>query len=324
MYDIITVGSATVDVFVKTKNPVIRSHANHKDVCYAIGQKVLVNDLHIDTGGGGINTASAFTKFGLKTGWLGKCGTDLNAEIISKELARKKISVVCSKPAPGNTGYSVILTGLNNNRTILAYKGVNDLLGTKDVPWNKLRTKWFYFSSMLGKSLQTLKAIAQYSKKNNIPYAFNASMYLAKQGIKKLKPIINGCDLLILNKEEARAMTGKKKTCPDQLKTLQKHAKTVVITDGAKKSHGYDGKHCCEITPPKVKVAEPTGAGDAFASGMLTGLLLKNDVCYGMQLGTVQAVSVIQELGAKKGQLTLKEANKLINKYKLSHKHEAT
>lgn len=321
MYDVITLGSATVDVFVKTKRPEIRKHDHHQDVCYAIGQKVLVEDLHTDTGGGGTNTAVAFSRLGFHTGWLGNVGTDIHCNPVLDQLRRERVKALC-KPAEGKTGYSVVLTGLKENRTILAYKGVNDLLREEDIRWWKLRTRWFYFSAMLGESLETLKAVAAFARKKGIPYAFNASMYLAKQGTAKLAPIIDGCDLLVLNKEEAEAMTGEARTCPDQVKALHRFAKRVIVTDGPNTVHAYDGASCCEVTPPKVKVVEPTGAGDAFASGVLTGLLLKRGLCDAIKLGIVQSTSVIQRIGAKQGLLDRKEADARLQRLHLRVRRE--
>ena len=66
MYDIITVGSATEDVFVKTKNPKIFIKKSIHEVCYPIGTKIIVDDLHFNTGGGGSNTAIACSRLGMK------------------------------------------------------------------------------------------------------------------------------------------------------------------------------------------------------------------------------------------------------------------
>jgi ribokinase len=322
MYDIVTLGSATVDVFVKTRKPQIVKHQQHEDVCYAIGEKVLVDDLHVDTGGGGTNTAVAFSRLGLKTGWVGKLGRDLNAKTVLDEMRRENVDVLVSR-GDGSadrgrrasadtvsrrmTGYSVILTGLEHDRTILAYKGVNDQLSANDVPWKKLNTKWLYLSAMLGKSFDSLVKAAQFAKKNNIKYAFNASMYLAKQGVKALKPIIEGCDVLVLNREEAQALLGTQEKCRDMLPELQKYAKITVITDGPKPAHAYNGIDHYEITPPDIKVVETTGAGDAFASGFVAGLMVKKDIAAALQWAMAESCAVIQHIGAKQKLLKRKE-----------------
>ncbi len=310
MYDVITLGSATVDVFVKTKKPEIVKHKEHDDVCYAIGQKVLVEDLHVDTGGGGTNTAVAFSRLGLKTGWVGKVGNDLHAKTVLDEMKRERVDFLGARGS-GMTGYSVILVNLEHDRTILTFKGINDQLASPDVPWKKLNTKWFYLSAMLNTSFETLKKAAVFAKKNGIKYAFNPSLYLAQHGIKKLKPIIDGCDLLVLNREEAQAVLGTKQKCVEMLPALQQYAKIAVITDGPRTAHAYNGITHYQLEPPNIKVVETTGAGDAFAAGMLAGLLIKKDIGAALQLAMAESGSVIQHVGAKQKLLTRAEAERV-------------
>lgn len=310
MYDVITLGSGTVDVFVKTKKPEIMKHKGHDDVCYAIGEKILVEDLHVDTGGGGTNTAVAFSRLGLKTGWIGEIGTDLHAKTILDEMKREKVDFLGGK-GKGMTGYSVILTGLEHDRSILAFKGVNDKLSPCEVPWKKLRTKWFYFSSMLNQSFETLKKTAIFAKKKGIKYAFNPSMYVAKMGVKALKPIIEDCDLLVMNKEEAQALLGRNCGCKELLAGLKKYAKIAVITDGPKTAHAYNGIAHYQLQPPQIKIVETTGAGDAFASGMVAGIIIKKDIEQAMQWGMANSGSVIQHIGAKQNLLTRRQIEKM-------------
>jgi len=63
MFDVITIGSATVDVFADISK-------KFKEV--KLGDKVLITDLKFETGGGGLNSAVALKKMGLKTAFLGK------------------------------------------------------------------------------------------------------------------------------------------------------------------------------------------------------------------------------------------------------------
>ncbi len=311
MYDVITLGSGTVDVFVKTKKPEILKHQGHDDVCYAIGEKILVEDLHVDTGGGGTNTAVAFSRLGLKTGWIGEVGTDLHAKTVLDEMKREKVDFLGGK-GRGMTGYSVILTGLEHDRCILAFKGVNDKLASYEVPWKKLKTKWFYFSAMMNQSFETLKKAAMFAKKNKIKYAFNPSMYVAKMGVKALKPIIEDCDLLIMNKEEAQALLKCNCECKELLAGLQKHAKIVVITDGPKTAHAYNGIQHFQLQPPNVKIIETTGAGDSFAAGMVAGIIIKKDIEEAMQWGMAESGAVIQHIGAKQNLLTRRKLEQSI------------
>lgn len=313
MYDIITVGSATVDVFVKTssKNVKIMNVPEH-DVCYPIGSKILIDDLHFDTGGGGTNTATAFARLGFKTGWVGKLGSDANSATILEAVRKEGIDFLGSQNE-GFAGYSVILAGIGNDRTILAFKGINDQLSSNDFDWNSLNTKWMYFSSMMNSSWKTLETLAKFAQKNGINYAFNPSMYLAQQGLRSLRKVVDGAAVLILNKEESIALTGKN-VDKEILKLLQGYARMVVITDGANGATAFDGEKFHSILPNRIKVVETTGAGDAFAAGVVAGLMQEQKLDKALQIGLAESESVIQHIGAKNILLTRSEIEKVLAK----------
>ncbi len=314
MFDVITVGSAAVDLFVKTKSKyrILKTKREH-DICYPIGSKILIDELYHGSGGGGTNTAVAFSRLGLRTGWVGTLGKGINSNWLLDELKREKVAFLGSI-GEGEIGHSTIIVGVEKDRTILAYKGINDELRPSEVNLNRLKTKWFYISAMLGQSFKTAEKIALYAKNKKIKFAFNPSTYLAQRGLRYLRNIINGCDVLILNKEEAMALTGSMKDINGLLKELQKHAKIVVITNGRKGAYAYNGITKYTVIPKDVKVVETTGAGDSFASGLVAGIIIKKDLEYALKLGAAEANSVIQHIGAKNKLLTLREAEAAVKR----------
>ncbi len=316
-FDVITIGSASADVFVKTEGEEISQHGDHHDVCYTIGSKFLIKELHFATGGGATNSAVAFSRLGLKTGTICLVGNDTNGNAVLDELKKEKVTFL-GKEKSGMTGYSVILIGLEKDRSILTYKGINNELKKSDIDFKKLKTKWFYISSMMNASFETAKEIVKYAKKNRIKWVFNPSQYLAEKGINALKEFIDGCDLLVLNKEEAEALVGSWEmgvwSIEHLLEKLKKYAKIVVITDGPRNVNASDGVQKYSLYPTKTKIVETTGAGDAFASGVLAGLQLKNDLEFSLRLGYAESESVIKYIGAKNKLLTLNEALKIIKK----------
>ena len=73
MYDIITVGSSTVDVFVNTDSELIKiktAKSEEELIAYPAGTKLIIKDLNFTIGGGGTNTAVAFSRLGFKVGYL--------------------------------------------------------------------------------------------------------------------------------------------------------------------------------------------------------------------------------------------------------------
>ena len=320
MFDVITVGSASIDVFISSKSKSIEflKHKKKEEICFPVGAKILVDYMHMDTGGGGTNTAVAFSRLGLKTGWIGKIGTDMNSRLVLDQMKKEKVKFLGSIQKGGSTGFSVILIGIEKDRTILAYKGINDKLRKSDVKLSKLKTKWIYMGSMLGESFKTAEKIANYAKKKGIPIAFNPSLYVAKMGLKKLNKIISACHLLVLNREEAKAITKSRTSNVDiLLKKLQKYVPLVVITEGKKGAHAYNGINKYTLRISKQKIVETTGAGDSFASGVLAGIMLGYDIEGALRLGYAEAESVIQFIGAKERLLTRKQALKAIKSRKL-------
>jgi ribokinase len=282
-------------------------------LAYPTGSKILINELDITTGGGGTNTAVALAKLGHKVAWLGKLGDDSNADTITNKLKKENISSLAVK-GKGYSGYSIILDSIEHDRTILAYKGVNNDLSFNELPLKKLKTKWFYFSSMLESSFRTQEKLAEFAKKKGIKIAFNASSYLAKKGAGYLKNILRKTEIFILNKEEAQYLV-KGSSIKELLKGLRKLGpKIAIITDGKKGAHAFDGKDMYTIKTTNIKVIETTGAGDAFAASLLSGMIKKNDIKFAMQLGQANSESVIQYHGAKNKLLKYKEALKLIKK----------
>jgi len=321
LYDVITVGSNTIDVFVKTDVKVVHKHhakskkVNADEFClaYPVGEKILINHLEFQVGGGGTNTAVSFARLGLKTAYLGKIGDDENGVKVFRLLKKEKIKFI--GPLGKSNGYSVILDSIKEDRTILTHKGCNDSLSKEELHKSFLKTKWFYFSSMIGKSLETLKFLATYAKNSGIKLAFNPSSYLTKKGPEHIKEILQATNVLIMNKEEGCYLTNTK-NINSILKKLKKYATDyVVITDGAKGAYCFDGKKRYFGAPKKnIEIHETTGAGDAFASAFVAGLIRKKDIKTAMKKAFIQAESVIQAYGAKNDLLTNKKIIALLKK----------
>lgn len=296
MYDIITLGSANVDTLVKTKSEV-NKHEHHVDIAYHLGEKVLIDDLFFITGGGGTNSAVAFSRLGLKTGYIGAIGDDENGKIILKELKEEKVDFL-GKIKIGKTGYSVILTG-GGDRTILAYKGVNNTLSKKDVAIKKIKSNWLYACTMLDESLATSLEIIEHMKKNGTHIAFNISLYLAKRGIHALSSLLKYIDIVILNKEEAIALTGKSRI-EDIFNEFHKHTDAlVVVTNGSADVYAYYNKQIFTKKIEPIDAVDTTGAGDAFACGFIYGIMTERSIPDSLDAGHKESLSVLSHIGAK-------------------------
>lgn len=298
-FDIITFGSCLTDIFTYTD---IKEQGH--SMVYPVGSKLQIKNIKFDIGGGGLNTATTFSKMGLNTAYWGSLNPDAFGKKILKNIKNNNITFLGSKK--GENGYSIILDSKEHERTILTYKGSNDFLKLTEKQIKELDTKWIYFSSLIGESFQTYLKIAKFHKDKKI--AFNPSMYLLKK--ENARDLIKYCFTIILNKEEADMLERNHKNL------LNLGPKIICITDGKHPFYCYTKDKTYKISPnDDVKVVERTGAGDAFASGFVASLIKTNDIEKSLKIGVANSESVVQYFGAQNKILTWREALVEISKH---------
>lgn len=310
MFDIITFGSATFDVFLRPKKFEIvkdKKFITGKGICFNLGSKVNIEDIYFSSGGGGTNTAVTFAKQGFKVAYCGTVGDDIFGKEVIEEL--EKFGVDCqfiSKTKLKATNFSVILnSSLKTDRTILVYRGASEILDEKDIPWQRLKAKWFYLAPFSGKLCKLTPDIVNFARKNKIKVAFNpgnSQFFLPK---KTIEGIIKKVDVLILNQEEASLLTKipyqKEKAIFSKIDEICPGI--AIITKGPKGIVASDGIYIYRSGVPNTKVVDRTGAGDSFASGFISGFIREGNIEYAIQLGTANATYCLKKIGAKNGLL---------------------
>jgi len=295
-FDIVTFGSAVVDTFIDTE-----FNNKTKSFNYPAGSKILAHSLIEDIGGGATNTAAAFSRLGFKTGCIAKIGKDNSGKEILNMLKSEKIKFLGTK-SNEKTGHSIILDSKGHGRTILTFKGPGNSIKESELP--RFKTKWLYFSSVLKQSFKTQNTLAKKLCAKGTKLAFNPSEYHIKK--ENILPLLNLTDILILNKEEAILLTKRCKQKGELFRAVRNLGpKIVVITDKNKPAVAFDGIKKYSIKPHNVKVVERTGAGDAFASGFVAGVMANYPLQKCLELALKESEAVIKYFGAK---------NKLIKK----------
>ena len=306
MYNVISIGSATKDVFLISRDfKLIKSGKFKTGVgeCFAYGSKVELGDIYFDTGGGATNAAYTFANFGLKASVVSKVGSDIYGVEILHVLADKGIDIHnITNDKVHKTAYSTILVVPEGDRTVLVYRGASANFSDKEIHWPKLKTKWFYITSLAG-NLNLLNKIFAFAKTNKVKIFWNPGGDELKLGKDKLAKLIKQAYIFDLNKEEAQKLTGQK-----EIKAIFKELNRLspgynIVTDGANGAYLSDGTLIYWAKAIGSKVINTTGAGDAFGSGFCSGMILKNDWDYGLRLGILNSDGVLKKMGAKNGLL---------------------
>ncbi len=320
MLDVVTIGSATRDGFfegIDFISPRGDCFITGKGICLPLGTKIQVPQVYFLTGGGATNTAITFRRLGLKTATICRLGKDISGETITREQKAEGVNtqfIQVDRDIP--TAYSVIFISSLGERTILSYKGCAEKLSFKEIPLKKLKTKWLYLGS-LGKNKNILKKFIQYAVSQKIKLAINPG----KQELIWLQRNLSWLhyfDVVICNQEEAAYFTGipykKEKQIFKRLDDLVQGI--IVMTKGVKGVSVSNGKYIWQAgVYKKKKIKDMTGAGDAFASAFVSVLIRENKedgktIQEAIRVGSANAVSVIEHIGAKPGILFKKNLKK--------------
>ena len=173
MYDVITIGSATLDAFIETDaaNIVSVSSVSSKRefMAYPYGAKIEIDNFDFQTGGGGINTASNFAHLGLKTSTIVKIGDEIQSGKILKTLNYYDVDISnIIKTDKFHTGFSIILTSFQGDRTVLAHRGANAHLKKEDINFSAVKnSKWLYLAPLNGDSTKILDELADYAENHD-------------------------------------------------------------------------------------------------------------------------------------------------------------
>lgn len=319
-YDIITIGSATRDIFLVSKAfQIIKSDqfATGMGECVSFGSKIEVDTAVLTTGGGGTNAAATFASLGFNTACITRIGDDSSGRDVLDDLKAYGVkTTLVNKVKGGQTGLGVLLTVKSGERSVLVQRGVSNEFSDKDVPWSKLKTNWIYMTSLGGNTSLALKVV-RHAKKNGINVAFNPGSKELKKGLRALEPIIRGLTVLNLNLEEAQMLTRSKSSdVPGLCTKLSRPGLMLIITDGPRGAYAHLDGTTWFVRPTSLKGISRTGAGDAFGSATVAALMKDKGIDEALQLGVANAESVIQSYGAKIGILKKWPSAKTLKKYK--------
>lgn len=338
MCDIITIGSATMDVFVECDDANIVSVRSLKKksefMSYSYGAKIEITDFASQVGGGGVNTATNFANLGFSTGAIFKVGDDIYSKGLFEFFKTRSVdlSYVIQKKDE-STGFSIILTSFEGDRTVLAHRGANAHIKKSEINYDAIKNaKLLYIAPLNGDSNKVLDDIVKFANENDTAICFNAGTTGIKKGYNYLRKILESAQIVVMNKEEASMATGiqlrsdtkeekfsEMLVHPD-LKAMFKKLKVsdyqvIVITDGGSGAYAYDGKkyyYCPCFDGP---VTSTLGAGDAFASTFCASLMkFGKDIEKALVAASINSSGVVSEFGATAGLLTFDEIIERIDK----------
>jgi sugar/nucleoside kinase (ribokinase family) len=302
-FDVISIGAATVDIFVKSDQFKIDKNL----LSLPVSSKNEMTDSLISSGGGATNSSVSFSRLDLKSACISLLGDDPLGLYVFKDLKDNQVDtnfLVHRKME--TTDYSVILVGPDGSRSILTNRGSTHLEAAS-IDWNKLtNTNWFYLTSLEG-NLDLLEQIIGFAQDHAIKVSLNPGKRELTL-LPRLLPLLPYVNFLLLNKTESEQLTGLSIDNDQFWSKLSSFGSIITAV-----TNGHDGAYILtngnKLYSPIINTQpiDETGAGDAFGSTFIAAQIHGLNLPDSLHWAVKNSASVVSVLGAKPGLLTVSQ-----------------
>jgi sugar/nucleoside kinase (ribokinase family) len=309
--DVVTVGSAIVDVLAHVDDALVEAHGLVKGTMVLVDHdrsaalyETMPAGIEV-SGGSAANTAAGVASLGGAVAFIGKVRDDAMGEIFTHDL--RSTGVVYTTP-PGTSGpptaRCLVLVTPDAERTMSTYLGTAGEVSAADVdPVQVGSARITYVEGYLvglpsAEEALTAAVDAAHAAGRKVALTLSDPLWvgLQRDAFKALLPEV---DILVGNETEALELTGEARL-EDALTQLTKSVPVVALTQGAKGAIASDGLETVSAAAEPVgHVVDTTGAGDLFAAGFLLGLARERALEECLRLGALAAAEVISHMGAR-------------------------
>jgi sugar/nucleoside kinase (ribokinase family) len=228
-------------------------------------------------GGSAANTASWIAAAGAPVTLVGRIGEDAFGRQTAVELEAAGVELALTVDPERSTGCCIVLVSPVGERTMIPDAGANSALAPEDLPRGLFASDrhlhlsgYTLFGASRPAGLHALAAARSAGMTISVDAASSAP--IATVGAQTFLDWLGDDVLLFANADEAMTLTGldDPRRAADR---LAQRTAGVVVKLGAQGAVWADGAESIEVAPTAhVEVFDTTGAGDAFAAGLLVAL----------------------------------------------------
>lgn len=310
MFDAISLGSLTLDLFFQDESLTLRNNR----FFLALGGKYVVEHFSESMGGGGANVAIGLARAGIQTALWSQIGTAGLSLYIRTQLLAEGIHLELMQEKSDFASLSAILLSPKGERTILTHRSEHIVLDMSVQRLEALKhVRLVFIGSLPESSLSERVKIAKTARTKGASVTVNLGVKDCRKG-QEVRPLLQQATTLILNRYEladllripANELVLGSANYHNRLNLEDKCI--LVITDGEFGAYAQTKSEIFFQSALKVpRVHDTTGAGDAFTSGFLSAQFYGKSAKEALACGAKNAVSVIGRLNAQVGLLYKKE-----------------
>jgi ribokinase len=266
-------------------------------------EESFIEDYAEACGGSAANTAVGLARLGCKVGFIGKVGCDREGDLLIQDFRAEGANTDGTiRAGQGKSGSVLGFVDKKGARALYIDSGVNDTIEFDEINVEYVsQARFLHLTSFVGeKSFQTQKKLLS-AIPNSVKVSFDPGALYARKGYANLEPILKKTYVLMPNAIELELLTGETDYCKGADFIVGRGVKIVAVKLGGDGCYVTDGRERHLIKAFKVKVADTTGAGDAFCAGFLYGLVNGKSLFECGRLGNFVASRCVMKMGARTG-----------------------
>lgn len=295
MIDAVVFGNVTLDVICKTVDDVPR----HESLSF--------ERVAISPGGCGSNVALGLCALGVPTALVATVGSDDASMLVRRFWERFGLDQRFVRVVEGHsTGTSIGLVDSEAQPRFIHTSGANAYLTVDDLDIPRLASEgarsmhlagFFVLPGILDGRLPATLSSAQ---KNGMLTSLDVVRSKSILDPSPLWPSLPYLDIFLCNAFEAWRLTGEKEPEEASRVLRAKGAKSVIIKLGIEGCWLEGAEFSGRFVAPRVDIVDTTGAGDAFAAGLIHALLrglTLPEACYAANQAGARMVGALGAVG---------------------------
>ena len=287
------------------------------------GELVATDDFLVQPGGCAANVAIGLATLGVPAAVAGRVGDDDFGRLVERDLASRGIDTRgVLRSADVGTSKSVIVPVVGEDRRFIHTFGANAAFTAEDLDDATLDASevvyvggYLILPGLREEDLaHRLSAARARGARIVLDIAVPSGQKLSLEAVSRLLPL---ADYFVPNVDEARALTGMSDPARQADCFVERGAQCVLIKLGERGVHVRSGVDAFELPAPAVEVVEPSGAGDAFAAGLIVGMLEGWELERCVRFASVIGASACTALGCWAGIPSRPEADEYLAEHSL-------
>jgi sugar/nucleoside kinase (ribokinase family) len=241
-----------------------------------LGSEVLAQEMRMVLGSASAIFASGIARLGHPVGFVSKTGDDDFGRFCRDELRNAGISTDRLLLSLRPTGATIVLSA-RGDRALVTHLGAIADLGYSDLPANlfdgfrHLHLTSYFLQERLRPDFPRL---IREAKVAGLTVSFDPNSDPSQGWSPEIWDVIRSVDVLFVNEQEAKDLTGTSKT-PEAIAILTERTACAVVKQGKEGATAVRGAEKIHLEAFSVNAVDTTGAGDSFAAGFVHGMLTK-------------------------------------------------